>query len=242
MSKDDEDDRPPKPDMSDEAKRKREAATTRTLVTELLARFNIPPPDDIDEVIARGPVPPPPPPEPEPVDLLTQLRSRATKMLERGWPQRALDVALVANESKPGIKSVAKFDGMGALVLSGDVGRGKTVAAAWWAMRQFIPVLFVRAATLARTSRYDAAWSTWVKARALCIDDLGGEYADVKGSFAVDLDELVDTFYADKRALIITTNCKAGVFKQRYGARVLSRLSESGLWVNVTGESMRGTP
>lgn len=224
----------------DDARRRRGVASAHDVAVELLTRLGLPVPDNIDEVLANGPVEPPPPPEPAPIDTRVQYRARADAMLARDWPQRAVEIALAADETKMSIQAISAFEGRGALVLSGDVGRGKTVAAAWWSIRQPVAVTFVRAATLARTSRYSGTWEQWMKARALCIDDLGAEFADVKGSFAVDLDELIDTFYASQRTLIVTTNCKAGIFKQRYGARVLDRLSESGKWVNVTGESMRG--
>lgn len=204
----------------------------------LLALYGIPIPDSFDNV--------PEPnfdrhvPEPAPIDNTIQQRARAASLIERDWPKRALDVALTCDATQPGITRMAKYNGEGAVVLTGEPGVGKTVAAAWWALGRHEPMTFVRAATLARTSRFDAkAWEQWMRARSLCIDDLGAEYMDAKGSFAVDLDELIDTFYAGKRPLIITTNCKASVFKQRYGARVMDRLAETGAWLNVPGVSLR---
>lgn len=219
--------------------RKNGDASAFELAKALLAQHGIPLPESFEDL---------PEPdftrhvsEPAPIDTELQRRARAAALHDRGWPQRALTIALTqCNENEPGIVRVRRYEGAGAFVLSGEPGVGKTVAAAWWALGFHTPMTFVRAATLARTSRYDAkAWEQWMHSRALCIDDLGAEYADTKGSFAVDLDELIDTFYADMRPLIITTNCKASVFKQRYGSRVMDRLAEAGAWSPVPGASLR---
>ncbi len=233
----DDDDRPKRKDYP----RSGEQTSALDAAKSLLKMYGIPIPESFDDL--------PEPdftrhvPEPPPIDRAVQMRARAASLIDRGWPQRALDVALACDESQPGIRRVESYTGEGAIVLTGDPGVGKTVAAAWWALRVHEPMTFVRAATLARTSRFDAkAWEQWMRARSLCIDDLGAEYMDAKGSFAVDLDELIDTFYAGKRPLIITTNCKASVFRQRYGARVMDRLAETGAWLNVPGQSLRRNP
>jgi DNA replication protein DnaC len=132
------------------------------------------------------------------------------------------------------------------LVLSGGVGCGKTTAAAWVvATQRFHQPRFMRAATFARTSRYDAAASSaWSRAGALVLDDLGAEYVDAKGSFLVDFDELLDTYYADRRPLIITTNLGTEDFRDRYGGRdgrIASRIREAGAWVNCSGPDLRRT-
>jgi DNA replication protein DnaC len=72
------------------------------------------------------------------------------------------------------------------------------------------------------------------------LDDLGSEYADAKGNFLVNLDELIDTFYGDKRPLLITTNCTDSEFKQRYGARIVDRIRECGSFYGIRTASLRG--
>ena len=99
----------------------------------------------------------------------------------------------------------------------------------------------LRAAKFAANSRYDAdAREAWMLAPALVLDDLGAEYLDAKGSFLVDLDELIDTFYGDGRPLVITTNTDAAAFKARYGERIVDRLRECGVWLSIADGSMRG--
>lgn len=129
-------------------------------------------------------------------------------------------------------------------VLSGPTGTGKTTAAAYASLHLAdgepgqMP-RWITASTFARSSRYDDDRDKVLDARALVLDDLGSEFNDSKGSFRTDLDELIDRFYARKARLIITTNLDAKTFEERYGARVVDRLAEAGVWIPVTGTSRR---
>jgi DNA replication protein DnaC len=168
---------------------------------------------------------------------------RRRRMLEAGFPARAVEVARLADETSPAIVRVKSWDPDKAcvLVLSGPKGCGKTVAAAWWALRRSWPPVFLRSTTFAASSRYDTEKrDAWFKASALVLDDLGTEYADQKGNYLVDLDELVDVFYGDMRPLVITTNCTRERFAERYGGRIMDRLREAGAWFSMSGESRRG--
>lgn len=174
-----------------------------------------------------------------------ELQRRLKNLREYGWPVRALEAALHADEEKPGIATIGKWnsDRESVLVLSGAPGCGKTTAAAWWALRRRAPFPFLRATAFAASSRYDRETrAEWFTAPALALDDLGAEYADSKGSFLTDLDELVDVFYADRRPLIITTNCTGREFVDRYGTRITDRFRECGTWVVVEGSSLRKKP
>jgi DNA replication protein DnaC len=198
---------------------------------------------DSEEVFVNGKVYAPPPPSD--ADLQRYAQSKRESMLARDWPARALDAAVSADKTKSAITKLGAWDQSerSACVLSGKPGTGKTVAAALWCLGRRERVQFVRASTFAASSRYNAEQrAKWFDADGLCLDDLGAEYLDAKGSFLVDLDELVDTFYADRRPLIITTNLSAAEFKKRYDRRIEDRIRECAAWLVVDGESMRRQP
>lgn len=174
-----------------------------------------------------------------------EFQRKLRRLEKAGWPKRALEAAQAADASKPAVARVTDWDttSESVLVLSGPPGCGKTTAAAHWAISRGHEPQFLRATTFAASSRYDHEQrSQWLDAGALVLDDLGSEYADTKGNFLVDFDELIDTFYGDKRPLLITTNCRNEDFKSRYGSRVVDRLRECGSWFSVAGASMRRKP
>jgi len=137
-----------------------------------------------------------------------------------------------------------KRDDFAILVLAGDVGRGKTVAASWWALqglREKRTPLFVSSARLSRWDRYnDAEMQRLLLASRLVIDDLGEEFNDTKGNFLAVLDETISDRLANERRTVITTNLTVEVFTERYGVRIRDRIKESGRWQNFAGASMRG--
>ena len=172
-----------------------------------------------------------------------RVRDKFGRLEKAGFPLRALRAAERADENRSAVSRVRdwKPEDKSILVLSGPAGCGKTVAAAWWAIRQPCSPVFVRATTFAASSRYDRETrDTWFDAPALVLDDLGTEYLDAKGSFLVDLDELLDVFYGNSKPLLITTNADAGAFKARYGERVSDRVRECGVWFAMRDASMRG--
>lgn len=170
---------------------------------------------------------------------------RRYRFVDNGFPLRALEAAKAADETAPALVRVKEWDAASesVLVLSGPPGCGKTVAATWWAWNHRPWAVFLRATAFAAASRYDQERrSRWLEASELVLDDLGTEYSDAKGNFQVDLDELIDVFYGNRRPLIITTNCTADEFKQRYGARVVDRLRECGSWFSIKSGSLRRKP
>lgn len=170
------------------------------------------------------------------------LKRTREAVVAAGFPRRAVEAADAADVTAAAITRVREWKCAveNVLVLSGSPGCGKTVAATWWALRQSWAPVFMRATAFAASSRYDdEKRSTWHDAQSLVLDDLGTEYADTKGNFLVDLDELIDTYYGSRKPLLITTNCTADDFKKRYGARIVDRLRECGSWFSVSAASMR---
>lgn len=178
---------------------------------------------------------------------LAQLQARfLAARIAAGFPRRALEAADRADPTTDAMKKSAAWRARGCdlLVLSGKAGCGKTVAATWLAS-ELAPyrARFGCAAEFATSSRYqEETRERWFTADCLVLDDLGMEFADNKGSFAVDLDSLINTYYADRRKLIITTNCTASDFKARYGERISDRVREAGEFIWCGGESLRRRP
>lgn len=175
---------------------------------------------------------------------------------DHDFPERAVMVATAPDKTAPVAAALewAPTTRKNILVLSGDQGIGKSVAACAHALRSSYTVWrYVRAATFQATSRFDRARREDYSAGSLILDDLGAEYMDGKGAFLADLDELVDFYYSrPSRTLIITTNVSArdtrdlsakgketdarGDFARRYGSeRLLGRLREAAVWREFGG-------
>lgn len=157
-----------------------------------------------------------------------------------GFPARAVDVALEeGSTSASDVLGAHDFGDRCVVVLAGKVGCGKTVAATrWFAGKQ--GCLFLRATEFAAGSRYDADLRRRIAAASgILLDDLGQEFADVKGSFLTDLQELIDICYGDYKPLIITTNLAGKDFAARYGERIADRLRECGRYLIADGHSLR---
>ena len=174
-------------------------------------------------------------------ELLEAKERRRIYELAQRFPARAFAAAQTPNVGASAIAQLKGWDAIGIAVLAGPPGTGKTTAATWWALQQRTAPEFMRATELAASGRFDKdVRARWSAARALGLDDLGAEYSDAKGSFRVDLDELVDVFYAAVRPFVITTNLTRVDFRARYGERVVDRLREVGTWSTGVGPSMRG--
>jgi DNA replication protein DnaC len=172
-----------------------------------------------------------------------QLRERIELLRAAGHSERALHTIQRPDldMTLPALARMRTWDPTerNILVLAGPVGTGKSIAATWWAAQQPRTPACVAAMTFARHSRYDCNRDDLLAAPALILDDLGSEFLDAKGSFLVDLDELVDTYYRAMRPLVITANCTVEVFRTRYGTRIVDRLLESGEFYSVGGPSLR---
>lgn len=182
-----------------------------------------------------------------------------SRFIDTAGRHASLVLACKVDESDPTIKAIAEWEAdsrMVIAVLAGAPGTGKTTAAAWWswgcaqdddedfgefANPESLPA-WITAAAFARSSRYGDERAELLASRCLVFDDLGVEFLDKNGSLKADIDELVNDFYSARRSrrLVITTNLDATTFEQRYGARVVDRLREVGMWIPCTGQSRRG--
>lgn len=139
------------------------------------------------------------------------------------------------------------------LALLGDVGLGKTVAAAW-AFREVArktspdlptgtsePLVWVQGPVFTRVSAFSAdderALERYRAAKLLVIDELGDE------STALGISTVRDLCMAREaagRRTVITSNLNYGPFEARYGKALWDRLHARGVVTGLKGKSMRG--
>lgn len=172
-----------------------------------------------------------------------EVLQREENLRAMGLPERLAGIMAGKLDETPALGAVRDWldGGKTFLVLGGNVGVGKTVAAAW-ALSQRAGV-FRKASQITRMSQFDAeAWDRLYRAGVLVVDDLGTEPHDQGGWGLSALLDLFDRRYDERARTILTVNVTLDTFRERYGkdgGRFLDRLRESGTWFNVAGESRR---
>lgn len=186
----------------------------------------------------------------------SRMSTRSGELKDNGFPEMAIAAALTELDDTFAMRRARLFVQMAhhglkkkLLVLAGGVGTGKTTAATWVAMKGQDPRPgFIRISELERRGRYDRELGKWLQDKtSLVIDDVGAEFLDGKGAFRSLLDEIIDTFYSNKRTLVMTTNLRPirksddepEQFRERYGDRVWSRLSQLGEWGDCGTRDLR---
>lgn len=193
---------------------------------------------------------------------ISRMTTRAGELRENGFPDMAVSAALAELDDTAAMQRARLFVQMAMhglrkrlLILAGGVGVGKTTAATWVTMKGQDPRPgFIRISELERRGRYDKDLGEWLGEKtSLVIDDVGAEYLDGKGAFRSLLDEIIDTFYSNRRTLVMTTNLRPRrgkdedgkdkdepeQFYERYGDRVWSRLSQLGEWGDCGTRDLR---
>ena len=175
---------------------------------------------------------------------------RRSQELERkaayeGWgipPDKA--ALLSAPENTEALRAVGEFLRSPALflMLVGDLGVGKTIAA-WWGVAQR-GGRYVTAMELVRAGSFDRDfWESLRTAPFVAIDELGMEAVDQSGWFLANLYDLLDHRLSRSRKTALLSNLDAAAFKARYCSgtmeRLYERLKTQGEFVALAGESLR---
>lgn len=175
---------------------------------------------------------------------LASLRRVAARLSAAGVGERTREAAEAATDT-PALLAARQWLGSGHtwLLLAGDVGTGKSVAAAWAlleATRSGQTVAFRRAAEVARLSGFDEGAEELARLKRvglLVLDDLGTECATGWGQSI--LHELLDTRHEDKRRTVLTSNLKRTDARARLGDRLSDRIQQDGRVVWLEGKSQR---
>lgn len=204
---------------------------------------------------------------PDGIVFLERRRQERERENERMWPlvvEAAGVPTRIAGRVRAGnltetasLRAAQSFEGL-LLLLAGDVGVGKSMAAAAWLLAAYLPggpgrpaetprkkldVLWLSAARLARYPRYDdEKMGILLNANRLVIDDLFTEYADTNGSFITTLDEVINDRLGNGLPTVMTTNATGETFKARYGERIADRIREGNGFIRLAGESLRRQP
>lgn len=160
------------------------------------------------------------------------------------WPSiphrlaKALQGEIRETQAISTMRSLLK--GRGCLVvLSGQAGCGKSLAAAW-ACAVTRGAAYIHATELQgidNAERYDKRlrWPGIV-----VIDDVGTEYNSEKRFAAQRIEAAIVEREAHEWPTVITTNLLPGVFRDRYGERIASRINGDGIgWVSLPAEDLR---
>lgn len=161
-----------------------------------------------------------------------------------GIGSRTLETAESAQDT-PAMLATRQWlnSGRSWLLLAGDVGTGKSVAAAWALLevaKQGQRIAFRRASEIARMSGFDVGAKDIAALKSvglLVVDDLGTECQT--GWAASIFHELFDARHEAKRRTIITSNLKRADARARLGDRLSDRVQQDGRVVWLEGSSMR---
>jgi len=182
---------------------------------------------------------------------------------EKGVPRRHFKDNSEIDTKQPSYKATKNWDGWGNLTLCGNVGTGKSFAAVS-ALRRWVGLRINREIdvdtnipTIQHKVRYTVLpYIEWKRAFEICddrdtrtrvkkaailvIDELGAESLN-EYSTAI-LNDVISHRYdnLDYAATIITTNLTPEALAERYGPRMMDRLSgEEGKIIVVDGKNMR---
>lgn len=166
-------------------------------------------------------------------------------------PRRALLVAVSGQvDHTPALKLCAEWAAKrrtGIVVLSGPVGTGKTVAAAWYACKARASWCAAPMLGLASHAVAHADLERLRREPALVLDEVGGQGTTT--AHAIDrIATLLSQRHGDMRPTIVTTNLDRDDFAMAFDgvgrtqSRLLDRVAEDGRWCVVAGPSRRSTP
>lgn len=174
------------------------------------------------------------------------LARASKKAIRNGAGARSLRVAVTGDPANPAFTAARQWwtadPPKWNLLLHGNPGGGKTAAAHWAlleATKRGMSAEVRKAASIVRISQFDGVKELEHLKRAglLVIDDLGAE--KLSGYGASLLGELLDARYEAEAPTIITANLTLAQLSEHLGQRIVDRLAQGGMRVEVLGKSLR---
>lgn len=124
------------------------------------------------------------------------------------------------------------------LLLAGDPGVGKSLAAAWVLAADH--GRWYRASDITRIRDGFEPDEVIDQPCTVVIDDLGTEHVGASEYALSVIESVLCGRYDHGRPTVITLNLNREDFRRRYGTRIDDRVTETGLFVELPGESLRG--
>lgn len=168
-----------------------------------------------------------------PLDSLRLLRA----VLKRRGERVALENGAEVRNGGERIPGAVQLTGTEAIVvLAGNQGRGKTLAACYAIARN--GGIYTRAPQWTRREGVDVAEA--IRASVLVIDQFGREHFGDSDWFRSQFEDVIDARYQAQRLTFLVGNLRWEVFRQRLdGMTVLDRVHGEGVFVELGGESIR---
>jgi len=162
-------------------------------------------------------------PDPEVIKYLAPLR--AMPRPSRSWFGPDQSQRTGSDQITEGVEMWLAYPGCHTLLVMGDVGTGKSTAAAWTVACTQDNALWLSARVVDDLERWKPVSSLAYTVGLLVVDDLGTERETESGWGTETLGNLlVDRIDSCKRT-IITTNLSPAAMMKRYGDRLRSRLN-----------------
>lgn len=188
-------------------------------------------------------------------DVRDGLRTERQALLALGVGERTLEALDSEPSDTPALKAVKAIDGAWVLVLTGGVGTGKTLAAAFalreayrndpqrggWVGERIPAARWISSPRASREPQFgdeaQAREAEWIRCRLLVIDDVGAEFASAP--WAACLAAVLDARWDNRRRTILTSNLSVSELRERLGARTWDRLAQEGRIVGCGDVSLR---
>lgn len=174
---------------------------------------------------------------------------RGLDVSERHIPLITSEALSDSTEAMQAVRSFVQSCAHWCLILLGEPGVGKTVAADWSLAHHARLADCVSTPMACKLTGWDlgqAAFKShtlprYARSEFLVLDDLWTEVLDGHGRVSAFLFELINRRWASQSRTIITSNLTPTQLRARYGGRIFDRLAHQSICLILRGRSLRHT-